>query len=375
LREEVEKAKIALSSTQETDINLPFISANSEGPKHLNIKLSRSKFEQICDHLYKKTIVPFKECLRDANLKNQDINELVLVGGMTRSPKIIAIAEELTGKKPNKGVNPDEVVSIGAAIQGAVLQGNVSDVLLLDVTPLTLGIETAGGVCTPMIEKNTTIPSKKVQTFTTYADNQTGVDIKILQGERPLANDNKMLGTFRLDGIPSAPRGVPQIEVTFDINADGILKVKAKDLGTNKDQNIVITGASGLSQEEIEQFKKEAEDNSKEDKKKQQLIESKNSLDNLIYQTEKQLKDLDSKIKNTSLKKGVVDLINESKLVLNNKDSSVDSIKKVSNELTNKFQELSKDLNANTNSEDSSKSKPKDEGVVDGEVIDDKTTK
>ncbi|WMI30502.1 MAG: molecular chaperone DnaK [Candidatus Organicella extenuata] len=375
LREEVEKAKIALSSTQETDINLPFISANSEGPKHLNIKLSRSKFEQICDHLYKKTIVPFKECLRDAKLKNQDINELVLVGGMTRSPKIIAIAEELTGKKPNKGVNPDEVVSIGAAIQGAVLQGNVSDVLLLDVTPLTLGIETAGGVCTPMIEKNTTIPSKKVQTFTTYADNQTGVDIKILQGERPLANDNKMLGTFRLDGIPSAPRGVPQIEVTFDINADGILKVKAKDLGTNKDQNIVITGASGLSQEEIEQFKKEAEDNSKEDKKKQQLIESKNSLDNLIYQTEKQLKDLDSKIKNTSLKKGVVDLINESKLVLNNKDSSVDSIKKVSNELTNKFQELSKDLNANTNTEDSSKSKPKDEGVVDGEVIDDKTTK
>ena len=251
LKEEAEKAKIALSSTQSVDINLPFITADASGPKHLNIQLSRSKMEQVCESLFERCKPPFINCLKDADLSASDIQELVLVGGMTRMPKVVEIAEKLVGKKPNQGVNPDEVVAIGAAVQGGVLAGDVRDVLLLDVTPLTLGIMTAGDVSTAMIPRNTTIPSKKTQTFSTYSDNQPSVEIIVLQGERSMARDNKTLGTFKLDGIPPAPRGTPQIEVTFDIDANGILHVSAKDLGTGKDQKITIQDSSGLSAEEV----------------------------------------------------------------------------------------------------------------------------
>jgi len=296
LKEEAEKAKIALSSAQSTDINLPFITADASGPKHLNVSLSRSKYEQLCDHLFERTVGPFKRCLDDSGLTESEIDDLVLVGGMTRAPKVSEIAHRLAGKDPHKGVNPDEVVAIGAAIQGAVLAGDMKDVLLLDVTPLTLGIETAGGVSTAMIERNTTIPAKKSQVFSTYADQQTAVDIKILQGERPMANDNKLLGNFRLDGIPPAPRGVPQIEVTFDIDANGILHVSAKDKGTGKDQKVTISNSSGLSKDEIEKMKQEAELNAESDKKQREAVESKNTLDNLVYQTEKQIGELGDKL-------------------------------------------------------------------------------
>lgn len=296
LKEEAEKAKIALSSAQTVDINLPFITADATGPKHLNVQLTRSKFEQTCDQLFQRTVPPFKNCLKDAGLTPQEIDEVVLVGGMTRVPKVIQIVRDLVGKEPHKGVNPDEVVAIGAAIQGAVLKGEVRDVLLLDVTPLTLGIETAGGVSTPMIPRNTTIPTKKTQTFSTFSDNQPSVEIKVLQGERPMAQDNKVLGTFHLDGIPPAPRGVPQIEVTFDTDANGILHVSAKDLGTGKDQKISITGSSGLSQEEVERLTKEAELHAEEDRKRKENVETKNQLDSLIYQVDKQLKELGDKI-------------------------------------------------------------------------------
>src|SRR5437879_10123495 len=257
IKEEAEKAKIALSSSQEYEINLPFITADASGPKHIQKKLTRSKLEQLTDDLFQRTIPPVKACLADAKISEKEINELVLVGGMTRMPKVIEIARNIIGKEPHKGVNPDEVVAVGAAIQGGVLKGDVKDVLLLDVTPLTLAIETAGGVATPMIQRNTTIPTRNSQIFSTYSDNQPAVETKVLQGERPLSRDNKTLGTFHLDGIPPAPRGVPQIEVTFDIDANGILHVSAKDLGTGKEQNIYITGSSGLSREEIEKMQKD----------------------------------------------------------------------------------------------------------------------
>ncbi len=291
LKEEAEKAKIALSSTQSVDINLPFITADSSGPKHLNVQLSRAKMEQICDSLFERCIAPFKNCLRDADLTANQIDELVLVGGMTRMPKVVDIAKQLGGKPPHQGVNPDEVVAVGAAIQGGVLKGEVRDVLLLDVTPLTLGIMTAGDVSTAMISRNTTIPSKKTQVFSTYSDNQPGVEIVVLQGERPMARDNKNLGTFKLDGIPPAPRGTPQIEVTFDIDANGILHVSAKDLGTGKEQKITIQGSSGLSKEEVEKMTKEAELNAAEDAKRKEAVETKNQLDSTIYQMEKAIKD------------------------------------------------------------------------------------
>jgi molecular chaperone DnaK len=296
LKEEAEKAKIALSSTQSVDINLPFITADASGPKHMNVQLTRAKMEQICDPLSERCIQPFKNCLKDADLTSSQIDELVLVGGMTRMPKIVEIARQLGGKAPHQGVNPDEVVAVGAAIQGGVLKGEVRDVLLLDVTPLTLGIETAGQVATPMIPRNTTIPSKKTQVFSTYSDNQPSVEIVVLQGERPMSRDNKVLGTFRLDGIPPAPRGMPQIEVTFDIDANGILHVSAKDLGTGKDQKITIQGSSGLSKEEVEKMTKEAELNAAEDKKRKEAVETKNQLDSTIYQLEKTLKDSGDKI-------------------------------------------------------------------------------
>jgi molecular chaperone DnaK len=296
LKEEAEKAKIALSSTQSVDINLPFITADASGPKHLNVQLTRAKMEQICESLFERCIQPFKNCLKDAGLTSSQIDELVLVGGMTRMPKVVDIAKTLGGKQPHQGVNPDEVVAVGAAIQGGVLKGEVRDVLLLDVTPLTLGIMTAGDVATAMIPRNTTIPSKKTQVFSTYSDSQPSVEIVVLQGERPMARDNKTLGTFRLDGIPPAPRGTPQIEVTFDIDANGILHVSAKDLGTGKDQKITIQGSSGLSKEEVEKMTKEAELNAAEDKKRRDAVENRNQLDTAIYQLEKTLKDSGDKL-------------------------------------------------------------------------------
>mgnify|MGYP000486190746 CR=1 FL=1 len=309
LKEEAEKAKIALSSSQSTEINLPFITADASGPKHLNVRLTRSKIEQITDHLFERTVGPFKACLKDAGLTEGDINNLVLVGGMTRMPKVNEVARNLAGKEPNKGVNPDEVVAIGAAIQGAVLAGDVKDVLLLDVTPLTLAIETAGGVATPMIERNTTIPTKKSQIFSTYADQQTAVDIKILQGERPMSKDNKSLGNFRLDGIPPAPRGVPQIEVTFDIDANGILHVSAADKGTGKKQKISITNASGLSDDEVTKMKEDAERNADADKAAKVAAETRNQLDNVVFGTEKVLKESGDKFsdEDKSLIQGLVD--------------------------------------------------------------------
>jgi molecular chaperone DnaK len=296
LKEEAEKAKIALSSTQSVDINLPFITADASGPKHLNVQLTRAKMEQICESLFERCVQPFKNCLKDAGLNSSQIDELVLVGGMTRMPKVVDIAKTLGGKQPHQGVNPDEVVAVGAAIQGGVLKGEVRDVLLLDVTPLTLGIMTAGDVATAMIPRNTTIPSKKTKVFSTYSDSQPSVEIVVLQGERPMARDNKTLGTFRLDGIPPAPRGTPQIEVTFDIDANGILHVSAKDLGTGKDQKITIQGSSGLSKEEVEKMTKEAELNAAEDKKRRDAVENRNQLDTAIYQLEKTLKDAGDKL-------------------------------------------------------------------------------
>jgi len=296
LKEEAEKAKIALSSAQSVDLNLPFITADASGPKHLNVTLTRAKMEQICDPLFERCFQPFRNCLKDAGLTASEINELVLVGGMTRMPKVVDIAKNLGGKQPHQGVNPDEVVAVGAAIQGGVLKGEVRDVLLLDVTPLTLAIETLGGVATPMIPRNTTIPTKKSQVFSTASDSQPSVEIVVTQGERPMSRDNKILGTFHLDGIPPAPRGMPQIEVTFDIDANGILHVSAKDLGTGREQKITITGSSGLARDEVDKLTKEAEAHAEEDKKRRDQIEARNQLDTVVYQLEKTLKDAGDKI-------------------------------------------------------------------------------
>ena len=296
LKEEAEKAKMELSGTVETDINLPFITADASGPKHLNIKLSRSKYEVLVEDLVERTVGPCKTALKDAGLQPSDIDEVILVGGMTRMPKVQQKVQEIFGKAPNKGVNPDEVVAVGAAIQGGVLQGDVKDVLLLDVTPLSLGIETLGAVTTKLIEKNTTVPTKKSQVFSTAADNQPAVSIHVLQGEREMAADNKTIGRFELTDIPPAPRGVPQIEVTFDLDANGILNVSAKDLGTGKEQSIRITASSGLTEEEIEKMKKDAEIHADEDKKRKELVETKNQADALVHATEKSLKELGDKV-------------------------------------------------------------------------------
>ncbi|MFO7576839.1 MAG: molecular chaperone DnaK [Pelovirga sp.] len=296
LKEAAEKAKIELSSSMETDINLPFITADQSGPKHLNIKLSRSKLESICSELLDRLVGPCKMALKDAGLSASDIQEVVLVGGMTRMPIVQERVKEIFGKTPSKGVNPDEVVAIGAAIQGGVLTGDVKDVLLLDVTPLSLGIETLGGVMTKLIEKNTTVPCKKSQVFSTAADNQPAVSVHVLQGEREMAADNKTIGNFELVGLPPAPRGVPQIEVTFDIDANGILHVSAKDLGTGKEQSIQITASSGLSDDEIQRMVKDAEIHASDDKKKRELIEARNQADGLAYTTEKSLTEHGEKI-------------------------------------------------------------------------------
>ena len=387
LKEEAEKAKMSLSSSQSTDINLPFITADASGPKHLNVNLTRSKLEQICDELYERTRAPFEACLKDSGLSLGEVNNLVLVGGMTRSPKIVELAKELGGKDPNQGVNPDEVVAIGAAVQGAVLQGDVNDVLLLDVTPLTLGIETAGGVCTPMIERNTTIPTKKAQIFSTAADNQPAVDIVVLQGERSMSQDNKTLGTFKLDGIAPAPRGTPQIEVTFDIDANGILNVTAKDQGTGKDQKITISGSSSMDEDEVERLRKEAEKYADSDKEKKEQVQIRNELDSMVYQCEKQLTDLGDKAPK-DLKSKVESLIADTKKVLENNESSLDDLKTAKETLQKSFEELGQEAmksgampsagssEPNTQAESSSSSeseKKKDEDIVDAdfEVVDD----
>ena len=296
LRDAAEKAKIALSTTMETEINLPFITADASGPKHLVKKLTRTKLEQMVEDIIQRSVNPSKQAMKDAGVETKDIDEVVLVGGQTRMPRIQQLVKDLFGKEPHKGVNPDEVVAIGAAVQAGVLAGDVKDLLLLDVTPLTLAIETLGGVATPMIPRNTTIPTRKTETFSTAADSQTSVEIHVLQGERPLARDNRTLGKFHLTGIPPAPRGVPQVEVTFDIDANGILNVAAKDRATGKDQKITITSSSGLSKEEVDRMAKEADAHAAEDKAKREEIEARNQLDGLVYNIEKMLKENGDKI-------------------------------------------------------------------------------
>ena len=376
LKEASEKAKIELSSVMQTEINLPYLTADANGPKHLVYTLTRSKVEQLTDDLVSRSLEPMRRALSDANLKPSEISEVVLVGGMTRMPAVQEAVRKEFGKEPNKGVNPDEVVAVGAAIQAGVLGGEVKDILLLDVTPLTLSVETLGAVATPLIERNTTVPTRKSQIFSTAADNQTQVEIHVLQGERPMAADNKSLGKFNLDGIPAAPRGLPQIEVTFDIDANGILNVTAQDKATGRSQNITITASSGLSEEEIEKMRKNAEAHAAEDLKRKESVEVRNQADNLAYTTEKTIKEYGDKLPE-DLKKQAEEKVKNLRELLNGDD--IEAIKKASNELGDFVQQLGASMyqqtgggadgaqasDAGTNPDDNPSSP--DEDVVDGD--------
>jgi molecular chaperone DnaK len=380
IKEAAEKAKIELSTAMETEINQPFITSDASGPKHLVMKLTRAKLEELVGELVEKTLEPCKKALEDAKLSSSDINEVVMVGGMTRMPLVLQTVEKFFGKKPNSTVNPDEVVALGAAIQGGVLAGDVKDVLLLDVTPLTLGIETMGGVRTPLINRNTTVPTSKSQVFSTAADNQPSVEIHVLQGEREMAADNKTLGRFMLDGIPPSPRGVPQIEVSFDIDANGILSVKAKDKATGKEQSIRIEASTGLSKEEVEKMAKDAEAHAEEDKKKKDLVEARNLADTLVYTTEKALRDAGDKVA-ADKKKPVEEKIEALKKVKDSDD--VAAIKKATEELSQEAQKIGQELYQAAQEADKAKAgeaKPEekkedpasstDKDVKEGEVVD-----
>jgi molecular chaperone DnaK len=374
LKEAAEKAKCELSTAMETDINLPFVTADQNGPKHLNIKLTRSKLEALCADLLDQTEGPCRQALNDSGLTPADINEVILVGGMTRMPAVQERVKQIFGKEPNKGVNPDEVVAVGAAIQAAVLAGEVKDVLLLDVTPLTLGIETLGAVSTKLIERNTTIPTRKSQVFSTAQDNQSAVSIRVLQGEREMAAGNKLLGQFDLIGIPPAPRGIPQVEVTFDIDANGIVHVSAKDLGTGKEQSIKITASSGLTEDEIKQMVRDAETHAEEDKKHKETVEARNHLDSLIYSTEKSLKDYGGEL-DSAVKAEIETALEKAKKAMEGQDTQ--TIRSAADELSRSSHKLAEAMYAKTSqqqqqqpSSQPEESKTKDDGAKKEDVVD-----